>query len=405
MRRFRIMKRHAEVVGAGIGGLTVAAALAQRGWTVTVHERAPDLRAFGAGIYLWANGLAVLQAVGAYDEAISGAHIGPVFETRDHRNDTMETIPINHTGANRLVTILRETLIRSLRHACDRPGVQILTGSEVVSASEDGRIELANGKHRTADLVVASDGVNSLVRDALDLLYWRKSLGYGAIRMLIPRSDGDVPEVDRARYIEYFSGTRRILYTPASTSDLYVALCCKEDDLSARRVPIDPAEWCASFPHLEPLVTRLGSAGRWDTFEILKLRRWSRGRVAIIGDAAHAMPPYLGQGGGCALMNALSLAVFADRHQSDLTRGLARWEETERPLTEHTQDTANSLGDMNLWPDELRSDVLKITGRSPYLAGLRMRTAMHVPTGTAAASERPTTIGAPVTFNHDKELT
>ncbi len=67
---------HAEIAGAGIAGLTAAAALAQRGWSVRVHERSANLRTFGAGIYIWSNGLRVLEAIGAYDEAMVGAHEG-----------------------------------------------------------------------------------------------------------------------------------------------------------------------------------------------------------------------------------------------------------------------------------------------------------------------------------------
>ncbi|MFD0887722.1 NAD(P)-binding protein, partial [Streptosporangium algeriense] len=66
--------RHAQVIGAGLGGLTAAAALAQRGWTVELHERDPEIRAIGAGIYLWSNGLSVLRALGVFDEAVEGAH-------------------------------------------------------------------------------------------------------------------------------------------------------------------------------------------------------------------------------------------------------------------------------------------------------------------------------------------
>lgn len=379
------MPRHAEIAGAGVAGLTVAAALAQRGWTVRVHERSPNLRTFGAGIYIWSNGLRVLKAIGAYDEAIVGAHEGPAFHTRDHADTTMEAIPINGAGDARLVTILRQALLVSLANAARRAGVEIVTSSEAIGAEASGTLLLNENRKLTADLVVAADGINSPIRDSLDLVMYRKRLGYGAVRMMLPRSSADLPEADDARYIEYFSGSRRILYTPASESDLYVALCCASDDLAALKVPADQELWTRSFPHLASLVARFGEAGRWDDFQIVKLKAWSKGRVAVLGDAAHAMPPYLGQGGGCALMNALGLAVALDE-QADIPKALEAWEARERPLTEHTQDTAERLGDMNFWPDDVRSAVLKITGQCAEIGAERMMTAKHIPTGTESYS-------------------
>lgn len=377
------MVRTVEISGAGVAGLTAAAALAQRGWKVRIHERAQNLRTFGAGIYIWSNGLRVLKALGAYDEAVVGAHIGPQFHTRDHNNETMEEIPINLDKGARLVTILRQALLESLANAARKAGAEIVTGSEAVSATPDGRLLLANGEEIAADLILAADGVNSALRDSLDLLMYRKRLGYGAVRMMIPRAPDDVPIADRDRYIEYFTADRRILYTPASEKDLYVALCCRADDQAALAVPSDQQLWSQSFPYLRALVERFGDSGHWDEFQILKLKAWSRGRVAVLGDAAHAMPPYLGQGGGCAMMNALGLAVALDEGD-DVARALQNWEKRERPLTEHTQDTAERLGEMNHWPDEVRSAVLKITGQCREIGMERMRTALHVPTGTQA---------------------
>ncbi len=355
---------------------------------MAVHESAASLRTFGAGIYIWSNGLRVLQTVRAYDEATMGDHIAPAFEMRDHVNDLTEIIPINRPGAPRLVTILREALIRSLVNVCLSRGVEIRTNSEVVGASPDGEMFLAKGEVRKADLIVAADGVNSAIRESLGLLMYRKRLGYGAIRMLLRRDDGDVPEIDRDKSIEYFAGSRRILYTPSSKTDLYIALCCGSDDVRALTVPADRELWTSSFPHLAHLVSRFGEAGRWDEFEVVKLKKWSSGHAAILGDAAHAMPPYLGQGGGCAMMNGLGLAA-ALSDAGDIPQALGDWEARERPIIEHTQEMSERLGDMNYWPDEVRSQVMKIVGASPEVGALRGKTALHAATATVTLNVEP----------------
>jgi 2-polyprenyl-6-methoxyphenol hydroxylase-like FAD-dependent oxidoreductase len=103
--------------------------------------------------------------------------------------------------------------------------------------------------------------------------------------------------------------------------------------------------------------------------------------VAVIGDAAHALPPNIGQGGGCAMMNALSLAVHLDR-ASNVPAALDAWERAERPLTEHTQRISWLLGLPTTWPPALRARVLSLAGKSKWLVKQRTRTALHRPTGT-----------------------
>ena len=140
-------------------------------------------------------------------------------------------------------------------------------------------------------------------------------------------------------------------------------------------------DWKRWFPPLEPLIDRIGAQGRYDRFELIKLKSWSAGRVALLGDAAHALPPNIGQGGGCAMMNALSLAVYLER-EADLTAALQTWERNERPITEHTQRISYWLGLPTTWPPALRAAALGLAGRSKWLTAQRTRTALHRPTGT-----------------------
>src|SRR5262249_34324520 len=156
----------------------------------------------------------------------------------------------------------------------------------------------------------------------------------GCTRLLIDK----IPEErgqDGATTVEYWSGSRRVLYTPCSETEVYIALTMLDSDEMAKRTPVERQAWTNWFPHLAPLIARLGE-GRYDRFEYIRLKRWSSGKVAVIGDAAHALPPNIGQGGGCAMMNALSLSVYLDRER-DVPSALAAWENNERAITEHTQ--------------------------------------------------------------------
>src|SRR5262249_47071022 len=129
-----------------------------------------------------------------------------------------------------------------------------------------------------------------------------------------------------------------------------------------RRSPFPTDTWIESFPFLDPLLQRVVGPVRWDDFEVVNLWTWSLGRVGIIGDAACAQAPNLGQGGGCALMGALSLAATLETE--DVIPGLAAWETRERPLYEHTQRFSSFLSSLTRWPNALRSAFFAVAGKS-----------------------------------------
>ena len=337
-----------------------------------MHEQSPDLREFGAGIFIWDNGMRVLAALGAYDAVLAGSHRARYFEMRSERNAPILSEYFNGADGIRMLTMTRQHLYAPMLEAARRAGAEIRPNSAVAGATPEGELILADGTRLAADLVVGCDGVNSRVRKSLGLLRERWRSSEGAIRVLVRRRAEDGLAGDADHVIEYLAtGGRRVLYVPCQADALYISLGSKVDDAGAVAVPVRKELWIASFPDLAAILERIGEEGRYDRYETIKLERWSNGRAALIGDAAHGMPPSLGQGAGCAMMNALGLAV-ALSEGDDIDTALEAWERRERPLTEHTQDVARGYGE-----------------RSPGFGGRQrwteaaLRTALHVPTGTA----------------------
>ncbi len=147
---------HAEIAGAGFSGLAAATALAQRGWTVRVHERSPEVRAFGAGIWIWDNGVRVLNAIGAADAALEGCHEAGVWESWDRNGRLVDRVSFGTGGHSRVFCTVRQQLLIGMLEAAKRAGVEVETGSEAVGATPEGEIILANGDRKRADLRIGS---------------------------------------------------------------------------------------------------------------------------------------------------------------------------------------------------------------------------------------------------------
>src|ERR1700729_3821267 len=231
----RMIKRHAEIVGAGFAGLTAACALVQRGWSVRVHERGDQLRTTGAGIYIYENGLRVLEAVGAYDAAVKGA---PFAHTREVRDGNDRLISVHRWQGSRVFSIVRQNVINALAAGAADASVEIVTTSVATAATPDGELVLADGRRLKADLIVGADGSNSRLRDSLGLLAKRKYLIDGCTRLLMDKTAEERAVTDGAKTVEYWSGTRRVLYTPCSEPDIYIALTILDSDEMAKTVPV-----------------------------------------------------------------------------------------------------------------------------------------------------------------------
>jgi 2-methyl-3-hydroxypyridine 5-carboxylic acid dioxygenase len=328
---------HAEIAGAGFAGLTAAAALAQRGWSVRLHEKGEELRAFGAGIYLWHNGLRVLEGIDALEDVLNGSHTPPVYETWRHNKsisrETFNGLPW------RIMT--RQHLHNALAKAARKAGVDIRTNSEVVKADPSGKIELASGEVLEADLVIGADGVASKVRDSIGFEYDRWVSKDGLIRLLVPRKKKELGYGEWDNTIDmwnFWPRVQRILYSPCNDNELYLGFMAPAEDLRGSKVPIDYDYWIDMFPFLEPVIAEAAKleSARYDRYQTNTLKEWTRGKVALVGDSAHAMCPALAQGGGCSMVNALTLAMELSE-VADVEAAVKSWEKRIRPITDRCQ--------------------------------------------------------------------
>jgi 2-polyprenyl-6-methoxyphenol hydroxylase-like FAD-dependent oxidoreductase len=343
---------HAEIVGAGFVGLTVAARLAQAGWSVRVHERAAEIRAFGAGIWLWDNGAQVLHAIGCADEALRGSNGIPRMWNMDGRGRMLHEIPfaeLHSDSGARMFCVTRQQLLMAIHGAAQKAGAEFVVNSHVVRADPAGVIETEAGRTYKADLVVGADGVNSKVRDSLGLLSSRHEHIDGAIRVLVDHVAGRTDKPEWAYLLEWWSGSRRLLYSPCDSKVFYFCFAAQRRDARGSRTPLDVESWGNSCPTVADLIARVKGPTRYDIFETVKLRRWHKGRVAIVGDAAHSMPPGLGQGCGMGIANGIALAsLVADKGPVEST--LEEWERLNRPITEHTQLWSDISWPKSRWP-------------------------------------------------------
>lgn len=306
--------------------------LARAGWTARVHERAAGIRESGAGIYMRRNSLRILDEFGILDDLKGrGSRIlkTRVLDAQGKVHQERDT-----SGELDLWVFPRQALIEALEHGARSAGVDIQLGSLAVSADPAGALVLEDGTRIDADLVVAADGGRSRVRDSVISGARFRELPTSVNRHFI-----DGREISRQPVTsQHWSGKRRVGIAPCGLGHTYVFTVCPDTDSLGRKLPFDVEEWARSFPKLRheleviastPVVTQYH-------YPVVSCPTWHNGRVAIIGDAATALPPTLGQGAGLAIMNARALALALDR-QTTVEKALAYWEHEVRFISDATQ--------------------------------------------------------------------
>jgi 2-polyprenyl-6-methoxyphenol hydroxylase-like FAD-dependent oxidoreductase len=367
------MRGTVEIVGGGIGGLFTGYLLARQGWRVRINERHPQIREIGAALFLKNNALTVLEHVGIADLVLKRAVHIQRAEVRDHKDRLLQRRAL--VDSARAFNLLRSDLVLGLAQAARSVGATIVTDSTVQRVDPRGSVVLETDEIRMADLVVVANGFNSDFRTHLGLARVAKELTNGATRILVQRTDFEKEDVTR----EWWSGRRRIGIAPATALLTHGYMSCPQSDLTGIALPIDIDSWVQLFPMLRPFLEKLQDAtgGTRYPYTYVRCSRWSKGCVALIGDAAHSMPPTLGQGAGCTLMNAYVLSEEL-RQSDDVPSALVAWEHKIRHITDETQRWALRydvlMSNWPLWLSDVRRGVIWAFGHVRWLNS-RMRIA------------------------------
>lgn len=343
----------AIIVGAGIGGLTAAAALTQADVDVRVLERAHTLEAVGAGLTLQPNAILALSRLGLADEVTDTGQRLFTAQIRDRRGRTL--MGLSPAAGNELlaevgapaVGIHRATLQRILAAAVGRSAITL--GTQVVGVTDEGRgVLLADGTTLTADIVIGADGLNSRLRAHLVGQAPPRYAGYYCWRGVGPLSSFQ-PDWGG----EYWGRGRRFGGCGIDGGRLYW--------FAVAQGPADGHDpegaWAAALaavadfpPEVREAVAATDPAAvfRTDLADRDPITTWGAGAMTLLGDAAHPMTPNLGQGACQAIEDAVVLGAAVWRTGAS-PAALRDYERRRQPRANATVLAARQIGEVAQW--------------------------------------------------------
>lgn len=354
------------IAGGGIGGLAAALALSRAGFAVRIFEAKPAPDEAGAGIQLSANAVKALRALGL-EEAVAARACRPdMLELRlPGTGRVVSRVPLGRTHEERFgapyLQLHRAHLHQALFDAAKAaPGIEIELGRRVIGVTHSPSavgVTLEDGGEVDGAVLIGADGVHSAVRKGVAGADEPRFTGMAAWRAVVPAAAGD------NRHVAVWMGRGRHLvqYPIAGGAEINLVGVVERETWQGESWTEAgaPEEMRADFAgyhaSVDALLARVQTPYRWALFERKPLSVWSAGRVALLGDACHATPPFLAQGAALALEDAVVLARTMTAEREDLPAALRHYAGARHDRTAAVQKASWA----NAWRFHLKGDLMR----------------------------------------------
>lgn len=344
------------IIGAGIGGLTLAACLSRMGLRVTVFEQATAFRRVGTGIQMAPNAMKVLSPLGLRPRLERVAFCPATIANREWDSGELTfELPLGDGAEARYgapyFLLHRGDLHRALQGLVSSGLIELrarLVGVE--GRGERVVLRFADGRQAEADAVVGADGVHSVVREAIHRasatftgrVAYRAVFARELVRGPTPGPSTKWWGPDRHIVVYYVSGGRELYFTTSVPDEAWTV-----ESWSARGSTRELREAFVGFhPEVTGVLDACPSVHKWAIYDRDPLPVWHTDQVVLLGDACHPMTPYMAQGAATAMEDAVMLArCLAEGGSADLATAFARYETCRKPRTSAIQAGSRS----NTW--------------------------------------------------------
>lgn len=339
--------------------MCAAIALQRQGIEATVYEAAPELKPVGAGVGLAANAIQGLQRLGVAADVIArGKQLEAlvIFDEQGNIISNMDTRPLSRKyGINNFV--IHRADLHEVLHQQLQPGSLVLDKrcAGITQPGEQVQVLFTDGTQATADLLIAADGINSVVRQQLLPQSKPRYAGYTCWRGVV---ENPGVTINRMISAETWAPQGRVGIAPLQDNRVYWYACVNAPQNDPRMQQMTPADLASHFADLPAAIPAILAATQpeqliWNDIADLKpLKHFAYGRVLLLGDAAHATTPNMGQGACQAIEDAVVLGQCLQQ-EKDLRLALAWYEKRRLARTAKVIRLSRLLGDVSQWQKPL----------------------------------------------------